>query len=387
MSIKIGTGGTLGPPANAVASRSKKIEDAGFDLITWPDHLMGWLPESLWSPDISKLAAMSPSKSPHVFLDPVACIAAASTSTERVQLGTCVTDPIRRHPAVLANEFLTLHHMSQGRAILGIGAGEGENTIPYGLDFSYQVSKMKEAIEVVRLLWGAEESVDYEGRFFNLKGAVLGLGPYEDTFPPIWVGAHGQKMCAITGELGDGWIPVMMPIDTYNERLSWINDARSKAGRLHEPFDVAVRAYCVPHEDHEKAHELMNHPLIKGLVLSLPDWMYKLYGASHPMGDGFHGLSEYIPSGITREHALDMIDRIPFELVHDYIAHGSPDDMIEKMTPYVESGATSVVLHNMAFLADPGHARKAFNLIAETAQEAHRHFDDRVIDLEEAVVA
>jgi phthiodiolone/phenolphthiodiolone dimycocerosates ketoreductase len=382
MSVSVGTGGTLGPPANAVGTRSKQIEDAGFDLITWPDHLMGWLPESLWSADISELAAMSPSKSPHVFLDFVACIAAASMATERVQLGTCVTDPIRRHPAVLANEFLTLHHMSQGRAILGIGAGEGENTIPYGLDFSYQVSKMAEAIEVIKLLWEADAAVTYEGRFFNLKGAVLGLGPYEDTFPPIWVGAHGKKMCDITGRLGDGWIPVMMPIDDWKTRLDWINESRARNGRLDEPFTPAVRAYCVAHEDHETVHQMMHHPLIKGLVLSLPDWMYKNYGADHPMGNGFHGLSEYIPSGIDRETALGLIEKIPFELVHDYMAHGDPDEIVDSLEPYVEAGATHIVLHNMTFLANPRAARSSFRLIAEAAQEAKRRFNRTVIDLD-----
>ena len=73
--VWLGTGGTLGPPAAAVGTRARKIESAGFDFITWPDHLMGWLPESLWTPDISPLAALSPSRSPHVFLDAVACIA------------------------------------------------------------------------------------------------------------------------------------------------------------------------------------------------------------------------------------------------------------------------------------------------------------------------
>jgi len=373
--VSIGTGGTLGPPAAAVASRSKQIEDAGFDMITWPDHLMGWLPESLWTPEISPLAAMSPSKSPHVFLDSVACIAAAATSTERVTLGTCVTDPLRRHPAVLANEFLTLHHMSEGRAFLGIGAGEGENTLPYGIDFRHQVSKLEEALQVIRLLWEADDAVDFDGRFFPLRGAVLGLGSYEGSFPPIWVGAHGPKMCELTGAYGDGWIPVMMPIEDYRTRLGWINDARARRGRDGASFAAAVRSYVVPNVDHDAAHRMLEHPLIKGLCLSLPDWLYKTVGADHPMGDGFHGLSSYIPSGIPREEALAMIERVPFELVHQYMLHGTPDDMVAGMRPYVDAGASYVVLHNMSFLADPRGARGAFRLLGETVQEADRAFN------------
>ncbi len=373
--VWLGTGGTLGPPAAAVGTRARKIERAGFDFITWPDHLMGWLPESLWTPDISPLAALSPSKSPHVFLDAVACIAMAAASTEHVLLGTCVTDPIRRHPAVLANEFLTLHHMSEGRAVLGIGAGEGENTTPYGMDFRHQVSKLDEAVQVIRLLWESEGPVRFDGRFFPLDGAVLGLGPYEGTYPPIWVGAHGPKMCELTGRLADGWVPVMMPLDAYQERMGWIDAARRGAGREEEPFTWALRSYVVPHTDHETAHRLMDHPLVKGLCLSLPDWLYRTVGAQHPMGDGFHGLKEYIPSGIPREEALALIDRIPFELVHQYMLHGTPDDMIEGVTPYVEAGATHIVLHNMGFLADPGSARQAFRLLADTVALAESTFN------------
>lgn len=373
--VSIGTGGTLGPPASAVATRARKLERAGFDMITWPDHLMGWLPESLWTPDVSPLVALSPSKSPHVFLDAVACIAAASTSTDRIVMGTCVTDPIRRHPAVLANEFLTLYHMSAGRVFLGLGAGEGENTIPYGMDFSYQVSKLEEAIQVIRLLWESDGPVEFTGRFFSLDGAVLGLGPFEGTFPPIWIGAHGPKMCEITGAYADGWIPVMMPIEDYRTRLEWIRDAATQRNRPGESIVAAVRSYVVAHEDHDTAHRMINHPLVKGLCLSLPDWLYKTVGADHPLGDGFHGLSSYIPSGIPRDEALALIDRIPFELVHQYMLHGSPDDMVAGMRPYVEAGASHVVLHNMGFLADPSTAPDSMRLLMETVKASDRAFN------------
>lgn len=367
--VWIGTGGTLGPPATAVPKRARALEDRGFDMITWPDHLMGWLPESLWTPDISPLAALSPSQSPHVFLDSVACIAAAATSTERIILGTCVTDPLRRHPAVLANEFLTLHHMSEGRVFLGLGAGEGENTIPYGIDYRYQTSKLEEALQVIRLLWENQDPVDFEGRYFPMRGAVLGLAAYDGTYPPIWVGAHGPRMCRITGALADGWIPVNMPLEEYRTRLGWILEARRAAGRDPNAFTAAVRSYVVMGEDHERVHRMLDHPLVKGLCLSLPDWLYKTVGGEHPLGEGFHGLQSYIPSRLSRDEALALIERIPFQLVHDYMWHGSPDDLVRKMTPHVEAGATHVVLHNMGFLADPSTATGSFRLLTEAVQE------------------
>jgi phthiodiolone/phenolphthiodiolone dimycocerosates ketoreductase len=379
--VSVGIGGSLGPPAAAVAGRSRSLEDRGFDLIAWPDHLMGWLPESLWTADISSLASVSPSRSPHVFLDVVACMAAAATSTERALLATCVTDPLRRHPAMLANEFLTLHHMSEGRAVLGLGAGEGENTVPYGIDYRYQTSKLEEALRVIRALWASGgEPVDLPGRFFPLQGAVLGLEGFEGTFPPIWLGAHGPRMCALAGELADGWLPVNMPIDDYRQRLTWIRDSARAHGRDPASLTTTIRSYVVMGEDHERVHALLEHPLIKALCLSLPDWLYGSVGGQHPLGEGFHGLRSYIPSGLSREDALELIDRVPFQLVHDYMWHGSPDDFVRKARPYVEEGASHVILFNMGHLADPGGSLEAFRLLRDVVVEFDRAFNGQAAE-------
>jgi phthiodiolone/phenolphthiodiolone dimycocerosates ketoreductase len=182
-------------------------------------------------------------------------------------------------------------------------------------------------------------------------------------------------MCELTGAYGDGWIPVMMPLDEYRTRLGWIEDARRRHGRETEPFDVAVRSYVVAHEDHEVAHRMMDHPLIKGLCLSLPDWLYKTVGSEHPLGDGFHGLRSYIPSGIPRDEALQLIERVPFELVHQYMLHGTPDDMVNGMSPYIEAGASLVVLHNMGFLADPGTSASSLRLLVDTVEQADARFN------------
>lgn len=373
--VSVGAVGSLGLPAAGLGRRARVLERRGFDSIFWPDHLMGWLPESIWVPEVAQMATVSPSANPHVFLDPVTTIATAATTTERVLLGTCVTDPIRRHPAMLASEFLSLHHLSGGRTVLGIGAGEGENTIPYGIDFSYQTSKLEEALQVIRLLWESTGPVDFDGRWFSLSGAVMGLGPYEGTFPQIWVGALGPRMCEIAGAHGDGWLPVMLPIDEYRTRVQWISDARRRHGRSSEPFVFALRSYVALAEDHDAVHRLMDHPLVKGLALSLPDWLYKTIGAEHPLGDGFHGLRSYIPAGMPKDTALELIDRIPFEVIHRYMLHGSPDEVVDGMAPYVDAGASHVVLLNLGYLADPRTLIESDRLLSEVVQIADATFN------------
>lgn len=374
--VSVGAVGSLGLPAAGVGRRARVLERRGFDSVFWPDHLMGWLPESIWVPEVAEMATVSPSANPHVFIDPVTSIATAATTTERVLLGTCVTDPIRRHPAMLASEFLSLHHLSRGRVVLGIGAGEGENTVPYGIDFSYQTSKLEEALQVVRLLWESDGPVDFDGRFFPLKGAVMGLGAFEGTYPQIWVGALGPRMCEIAGAHGDGWLPVMLPIDEYRTRVGWIEASRRAHGRASTPFTYAVRSYVALGDDHDEVHRLMDHPLVKGLALSLPDWLYKTIGAEHPLGDGFHGLRSYIPAGMSKETALELIDRIPFDVIHRYMLHGSPDEVVEQMTPYVDAGATHVVLLNLGYMADPQTLIRSDRLLTDVVELADAAFNE-----------
>src|SRR5690606_37853391 len=123
--IAVGTNATIAPPVEAVIRGAQRAESRGYDSLWWPDHLMGFHPQQLWRPEVTALAQAVPN--PHIFVDPVAAISACAVHTERIRLGTSVTDAIRRHPAMLAQEFLTLDHFSKGRTILGIGAGEGEN--------------------------------------------------------------------------------------------------------------------------------------------------------------------------------------------------------------------------------------------------------------------
>ena len=175
--IKIGTEGTFLPPFENGINTVKRIEELGYDSAWWADHLMAWIPESIWTPDIAEVAAFR--DTPHVFFDALCTIAVAAWSTKRILLGPAVTETFRRHPAVLAQAFLTLDHLSKGRVILGIGAGEGENVTPYGIKWYKPVDRLEEAIKIIRLLWENDKKVDFDGKFWKLKDAILALGPYE----------------------------------------------------------------------------------------------------------------------------------------------------------------------------------------------------------------
>ena len=97
-------------------------------------------------------------------------------------------------------QALTVDHLARGRSILGLGSGERMNVIPYGIEWRKPVGRLEEAIKVMRLLWEADGPVDFDGKFFQLDGAVLGLDPLRGQHArPIWLGAHGPRMLDICG--------------------------------------------------------------------------------------------------------------------------------------------------------------------------------------------
>jgi phthiodiolone/phenolphthiodiolone dimycocerosates ketoreductase len=362
--MEVGAAGTIMPPVEGLLSTARRNEEKGYDSIWWPDHLMGWYPESIWTPDVTPLAQFQPS--PHVFLDPIAAIAAVAVHTERILLGTSVTEPIRRHPAQVAAEWLSLQHLSKGRAILGIGAGEGENILPYGIDYDRPVGKFEEALQVIRLLWESDEPVSFEGSRFSLDRAVLGLGPYEGAYPPIWIGAHGPRMLEITGRYGDGWLPGLTGgAETYGERLGVIRRAAEAAGRDPDAITPGLYAYSVVAEDHEETHRLLEHPLLAGNQLVLPSEAFEERGFAHPFGSGFYGIKDYIPTHYSKDEALKAIASIPFEITHDYVLHGTPDELVGVVREHEAAGLRHVVLWNMTFLGDPTKIRESFHLMDE----------------------
>jgi phthiodiolone/phenolphthiodiolone dimycocerosates ketoreductase len=126
----------------------------------------------------------------------------------RVRLGVSVTDTGRRNPAVTAQAAATLHLLTRGRAILGIGTGEREGNEPYGADWSKPVARFEEALATIRALWDSRgELVNRESPFFPLRNAVFDLPPYRGKWPEIWIAAHGPRMLRATGRYADAWFP------------------------------------------------------------------------------------------------------------------------------------------------------------------------------------
>ncbi|MHA1724520.1 MAG: LLM class flavin-dependent oxidoreductase [Promethearchaeota archaeon] len=357
--LKIGTEGSFIGDIRKGVQSIKRIEELGYDSIWFADHLMGFTPESIWTPSIIDAANIQPS--PHIFYSVISTLTLTAWNTNNLLFGTSVTEPFRRHPAVLAQDFLTLHNLSKGRVILGIGTGEGENNIPYGIEMNRPVQRLKEAIEIIKLLWKNDEKVSYGGKIWTLKDAILAIKPFEENnYPPIWIAAHGPKMLELTAALGDGWIPLYFTPKKYKEKLNNILKIAKEKGRDPEEITPALFCYLVIDEDHDTCDKLINKPVIKNQLFLLPDSIFKEYGTSHPLGENFYGLLHYIPPIYSKEEILNALDKIPDKLIEEYIIHGTSDEIIAKVEEYAKAGLRHVIFYNTTYLADVSKIKSSF---------------------------
>jgi phthiodiolone/phenolphthiodiolone dimycocerosates ketoreductase len=368
--LQLGVPGQIMPPADAAVRFAQRSEAEGYDAVWWPDHLMGWHADTMWTPDLTPLATVQPN--PHTFFDPMVMMGVVGAQTERIKVGVCVTDLIRRHPAMAAATALTLDHVTEGRAIIGLGSGEQMNITPYGMPFDRPVARLSEGIDVMRLLWEADGPVDFDGQFHRLENAVLGLQPYGAAPPEIWTAAHGPRMLRLTGTKADGWLPTKMTAADYGRSLATISRAAQDADRDPEKITPGMLGYLLMGPDEETVTRLTEAPLVRALCTPMPPQLFRDLGVEPPLaagsagspgaGGGFH---DYIPAAIERAESLRIIDAIPPQVVRHYAFCGTPKQVAEELLEYRENGLQHLVMWNITAFGDPSLARWSFEAMRE----------------------
>lgn len=367
MRVTLGAPGRIMPPAQKAIEFAQRAERDGFDAIWWPCHLMGWIPDSVWTEDMTELARYQ--DSPHVHLDPLIMMGAAGAATSTIRVGVCVTDTIRRHPAMLAQAALTVDHLAGGRAIIGLGSGERMNITPYGMEWSKPVGRLEEAVEVMRLLWSTDKPVDFDGQFFKLRDAVLGLRPLDGRPPQVWLAAHGPRMLGIAGRLADGWLPTNIRPDAYAEKLAVIRESAERAGRDPNAITPSMLAYVICAPDEEVLQRLLSAPMTRMLfaAVDLPAETYERHGSTSPFegGTGFHS---FLPTTVSRAEAERIISHIPAGIVREHTLCGTPQQLAEQIRTYQQAGLRDVILWNITAFADPAQSVYSFKAMTELRQ-------------------
>lgn len=357
--------GAVRPPAAVALAAASRREQQGFDAVWWADHFLHWFPLSIWTPELVPQAAAGQA-SPHVWFDPVPMVAAAAATTRNLRLGIGVTDMVRRHPASLAQTALTLDHLTGGRFMLGVGSGEALNLEPFGMRNPSPLGVLEEGLEVLQLLMSTTDAVDFQGEHFRLQGASLGLPPFGERPPPVWIAAHRPRGLRLVGRRADGWLPFATDPQAYAAMLGQVRAAAQAAGRAADEIVPGLYARIVVAETAEAALAAIDGSLLmRFIALTRPSEAYEAHGAEHPLGAGEFGLTSFLPTRYERDEARRLAQRVPTPVLRETVIHGTPDDVARQIEAFVAAGADHVQLTNMTPLADPSLAATSEALLGD----------------------
>lgn len=223
-------------------------------------------------------------------------LAAVAALTSRVELGSLVTPPFFRNPAVFAKQLATLDQISGGRVVVGLGAGwfaaEFEG---YGCPFpslGERLRALEETCEILKRLW-SEERVTFSGRHFSVKDAICEPKPLRR--PPILVGGGGERvLMAIAARHADAWNNMAVFQPRLAGKVEALRRRCEEIGRDFETIEVSQQCVVVIAEDDARAREALARA-------------QKLYGGHLGAGleeHGIWGAPERVIDCIERHRAL-----------------------------------------------------------------------------------
>ena len=322
----------------------------GADSFWVPDHLNSLFPRSIWTSQYVGGTRLVPKVD--AYFEPWTMLGhlAARNRLGRRRLGVSVTDAGRRNPAVTAQAAATLHLLTRGRAILGIGVGEREGNQPYGVDWTKPVARFEEAIATIRALWDSGgELVTRDSPFFPLHNAVFDLPPYRGKWPEIWIAAHGPRMLRATGRYADAWFPAIgIRAENYATGLEAVRSAASDARRDPMSITPACFLFVITGRSRDEVDEALNSVIIRAFALGIPAKDWARHGGNHPLGSDFAGGQDLIPQTLDEPTVVSYAEKVPASLIKEFILQGKPDEVIAQAAEFRNRGLRYLVISNIS---------------------------------------
>ncbi|HWK27292.1 MAG TPA: TIGR03557 family F420-dependent LLM class oxidoreductase [Solirubrobacter sp.] len=285
---------------------SLEAERRGLDTIAVSDHFQPWRHHGGHAP-----AALT-------------WLGALAQAADGARIGTSVLTPtLRYHPSIVAQAFATLARLSAGPVFLGIGTGEAMNERPAtGMTWpgaKERRLRLAEAIELIRALW-TRERVDFEGEYYRTERATLYERPDEP--PAIYVAAAGPLAAKLVGRAADGFICTSGKApELYTQLLAAVAEGAEKAGRDASAIGKLIEIKVSYDTDRERAERAC-------------DW----WGALALTPEEKQGTED--PLELER-----LADANPGRAASRFIVSDDPDEVVERIAPYVELGFDELVFH------------------------------------------
>ena len=265
-------------------------------------------------------------------------------ATSRIHIGSMVTNPYSRHPAMLAGAVATLQELSGGRMFLGIGVGAGLEDLR--IDYPRPVRALREAITGIRGLL-AGEMVHLEGEMFPIDGSRLVRPP--EVAVPISVGTRSPQVMRLAGELAD--IALVgarhFTSEIHRQYHHWLSQGAARSGREVGEIDVAPRLTLCVSSDGDLARRSVVRYVAHYLAIIRPtemdpDRLSAIDEALTRATGWYFDLDRYDPP--------ELFDLVTDEWIRCYAVAGAPSEIPAQVKAVTDLGFTSASLNLAAVL-------------------------------------
>ena len=223
---------------------AQAVEERGLDALYLPEHTH--IPVDSKSPFLPGGEVPDHYRRTH---DPFVALSAAAAVTERITLATGICLVPQRDPITLAKEVASLDLISNGRVLLGIGAGWNEPELAnHGVQFDQRWAVTREYVDAMRTIW-REDEAEYQGEFVNFGKMWSYPKPVQADGPPIWIGANSKYIPARLAEYANGWMPIYGRAG--GATVAMVKEAFDRKGRDFNELSLAM--FMAPDDEAELA--------------------------------------------------------------------------------------------------------------------------------------
>ena len=278
--------------------------------------------------------------------DAVTPLAYLAAHTERIQLGTGIMQVTARTPAMTAMTALTLHDLTGGRFILGLGAS-GPQVVEglHGVPFNPALTRLRETVEVCRLIFAGEKVV-YEGKTLTLprpggQGKALRID-HAPASIPIYLATLGPRALAYTGAAAEGWLGTSFSPDYPEAHFEHLEGGAREAGRDLETLDRCVSAR-VSFGDDLEALLAERRPGVAFTLGAMGSGDTNFYGEAFHRA-GFEAVARDIQARWLAGDRKGAAALVPDEMITGFQLLGSDAQVKARIKAYEAAGVTTLKL-------------------------------------------
>lgn len=284
--------------------------------------------------------------------DPLVLLSAMAARTKRIGLGTGIYHVFGRTPVTLGIQAATLNDLSGGRVLLGLGVANKNIASWNGSEFDRPLRRVREYTEIVRAV-ASGEKVEYQGEIYRTSGFKLSWRPSYPQIKIILAGL-GPQMNKLAGRIADGNLVNLANPAKIREIAANVRQGAIEAGRDPSQVEIIVKVRVCVNPDREVAKRRLKQVLTfynladyyRDMVVAMGFGEENAYIRELHRTQGFKAAM----AGVTDR----MVEGLPT------VAATSVEDVREALQPYIDAGASRIILPFVPATDDTIGETKAF---------------------------